>query len=266
MRYDLGGTCIDFVLFYAATLLRSGCAPLVLILGEEHGYGHRHALVGLWRSGRRPRHAAVVLGPGAFRSAWRDGACFAVESTWAARDRPFPAALEEAGRALADLRLLWAIDVTAAREAKIGSLPGRPSQTVLGGWEPRITDQPTKTMTERARELLGGLAVEVVASKTPSDAGKRWEIRGFRCRIGHGVQHEVDLDEITVSNPHAVLAVEEERILLIDLQSKNGTRVAGERLAPHVPRLLEPGDEFEVGGVTLRLVRGSAGGAGGRSS
>jgi pSer/pThr/pTyr-binding forkhead associated (FHA) protein len=43
------------------------------------------------------------------------------------------------------------------------------------------------------------------------------------------------------------------RYQLIDLGSANGTYVNGERLEPHVPRLLRQGDRLRLGRVVLEF-------------
>jgi DNA-binding winged helix-turn-helix (wHTH) protein len=59
------------------------------------------------------------------------------------------------------------------------------------------------------------------------------------------------LDSPTVSRRHARLLVDGERVLLEDLDSKNGTFVRGHRIT--VPTLLADGDTFRLGRVSMEL-------------
>ncbi len=56
-----------------------------------------------------------------------------------------------------------------------------------------------------------------------------------------------------VSRQHASLQVAFQQLLLIDLESTNGTRVNGQLLAPHQPIQLADGDEVRLGKLPLRI-------------
>jgi DNA-binding winged helix-turn-helix (wHTH) protein len=80
--------------------------------------------------------------------------------------------------------------------------------------------------------------------------------REVMLRPGENVIGRVDygavwLESPTVSRRHARLVVEEGRVVLEDLGSKNGTFLRGQRLAS--PVALCDGDEFRVGRVTMTL-------------
>ncbi|MEA2603488.1 MAG: hypothetical protein QOF89_4480 [Acidobacteriota bacterium] len=256
MAYDLGGTCIDFVLLYAAALLRAGLRPLVLILGEEEGM--RHAIAAF----QTPTAASTgmpVQRPADLLAAWQRGEWTAVEVTWTAVDKPWSEAVAAAGREIERGPLLWGIDVAAAREAEIDSLPGRACETTFVGWEARITDQRTQTLTAHAAEILDGVALEVVASRNPADHGHCWDSLPFRVRIGRWPGNDVGLHELTVSQAHALLYGEGSEIRLVDLASKGGTVLAGCHLEPFRSYSLSPGQTFDVAGVKLRLMPKSSG-------
>jgi DNA-binding winged helix-turn-helix (wHTH) protein len=69
--------------------------------------------------------------------------------------------------------------------------------------------------------------------------------------IGRVEDGAVWLDSPAVSRRHARVVVEEGRVLLEDLGSKNGTFLRGQRIASAVP--LADGDEFTVGRVPMTL-------------
>jgi DNA-binding winged helix-turn-helix (wHTH) protein len=76
--------------------------------------------------------------------------------------------------------------------------------------------------------------------------------------IGRAFDAEVWIDSDTVSRHHAVIHVKDGTASLEDLDSKNGTRLRGERLRGSAP--LSDGDPIRVGSVDLvfRLAPGHA--------
>lgn len=252
MKYDLGGTCVDLALAYAAALLRSGVSPLLVLVGDEQG--PRHVLVGLWVLPRPGLCPAVPSGP-LLGQLLRDGAWIPVEVTWACRGATYEGARRKAEEQIGSTGILWGVDVAAARASGIHSLPERPCTTTFGSWKAHILDERTKTLVDVAAETLKGMTVEVVWSGHPADLGKTWELHGFCARIGRGHQHEIGLFEPTVSNPHAVLLVKEGSTHLANLSTKNPAWVE-EAIVPYGgSHPIHPGQAFRVGGVTLRLNR-----------
>ncbi|MBL8947164.1 MAG: sigma 54-interacting transcriptional regulator [Myxococcales bacterium] len=73
-------------------------------------------------------------------------------------------------------------------------------------------------------------------------------------RIGRGEDVDVRIDRESVSRRHAALHLGPP-MTIEDIGSSNGTRVAGIKLAPHVPTAILSGDVIELGRVTL-LVQG----------
>jgi DNA-binding winged helix-turn-helix (wHTH) protein len=67
--------------------------------------------------------------------------------------------------------------------------------------------------------------------------------------LGRGSECQVRLNAVTVSRRHARLLVLGAEALIEDLDSKNGTFVAGERI--HGPRRLIDRDELRLGGLQL---------------
>ena len=75
-------------------------------------------------------------------------------------------------------------------------------------------------------------------------------------RIGRAEDSDVRIEGDSVSRRHAVLHVGPP-LSLEDLDSSNGTRVAGVKLAPRVPTPIAPGDVIAIGQVTV-LVQGAS--------
>jgi pSer/pThr/pTyr-binding forkhead associated (FHA) protein len=70
-------------------------------------------------------------------------------------------------------------------------------------------------------------------------------------RIGRRPDLELPLPYPALSGLHAQLVRVDGRWQIEDLGSTNGTRVDGERLAPHQPRPIAPGAQIALGQVTL---------------
>jgi len=75
--------------------------------------------------------------------------------------------------------------------------------------------------------------------------------------LGRSSAASFQLDDITVSRQHAVVAVDAEGgVQITDEGSSNGTFVNGARIPGHRPTRLEDGDRIQLGmGVVLKLVR-----------
>ncbi len=59
--------------------------------------------------------------------------------------------------------------------------------------------------------------------------------------------------ELGVSRKHAAIRDDLDGVEVIDLSSTNGTYLNGQRLIPHVPRLLREGDEIRLGLLRVRV-------------
>lgn len=71
--------------------------------------------------------------------------------------------------------------------------------------------------------------------------------------IGRDPEAVIVIDSPDVSRHHARLVVSDDALTLEDLESKNGTFVAGERLT--MPRIVQDGDEITVGRTLLLIER-----------
>ncbi len=70
--------------------------------------------------------------------------------------------------------------------------------------------------------------------------------------IGRDRENDIVLDELTVSRCHALLLAWPEGMLLVDLDSTNGSRVNDAPAPPDTPVLLADGDLISLGHVMLR--------------
>ncbi|MCK6549623.1 sigma 54-interacting transcriptional regulator [Myxococcota bacterium] len=78
-------------------------------------------------------------------------------------------------------------------------------------------------------------------------------------RIGRGEQNDIRIDHALISREHAILGVGPDGLELVDLSSRNGTWLRGERLSPNQRVEVSPGQVIEVG-ATMILVQESHGG------
>ncbi|HXR64753.1 MAG TPA: FHA domain-containing protein [Ktedonobacteraceae bacterium] len=69
--------------------------------------------------------------------------------------------------------------------------------------------------------------------------------------IGRSPNNELFINHVTVSRHHAEVRPDGPGFSIIDLGSTSGTFVNGERLVPHMPRQLHPGDAVQVGSFPL---------------
>ncbi|MBU0478480.1 FHA domain-containing protein [bacterium] len=80
-------------------------------------------------------------------------------------------------------------------------------------------------------------------------AGECFEFDNEACTIGRIQDNDIVLEgNDTVSRHHAKIVLEDNRLILVDLESKNGTKVNGEKISRQE---LKSHDKIEVGGVGL---------------
>jgi pSer/pThr/pTyr-binding forkhead associated (FHA) protein len=78
--------------------------------------------------------------------------------------------------------------------------------------------------------------------------GQTYELRGT-LRVGRHPFNEISLPDLSVSRYHCWFSLKEDRVVLEDLASANGTFVNGDRLRE--PRALKPGDRVLIGNTQL---------------
>lgn len=70
--------------------------------------------------------------------------------------------------------------------------------------------------------------------------------------VGRAADNSIVLEDASVSRCHAMLLVEDSEVLLLDLESSNGTSVNGRPALPDEPVRLMDGDVVTIGRVVLR--------------
>jgi pSer/pThr/pTyr-binding forkhead associated (FHA) protein len=70
--------------------------------------------------------------------------------------------------------------------------------------------------------------------------------------LGRATDNDIVLDEPTVSRCHALLFRYLEQVMLLDLESTNGTFVNGRQALPDAPVRLMDGDVITIGPVVVR--------------
>jgi pSer/pThr/pTyr-binding forkhead associated (FHA) protein len=84
--------------------------------------------------------------------------------------------------------------------------------------------------------------------------GTRYELSSDAATIGRDRTNDiVVVDDSKVSRSHAEMQFRDERWLLVDLRSRNGTVVNGRRIRQHP---LRDGDRIQVGQITFVFVAG----------
>ena len=83
---------------------------------------------------------------------------------------------------------------------------------------------------------------------SPSGPTRTIELTGITV-IGRDSQNDIVLDEDLISRCHAMLLAKPSGIVLIDLDSTNGTLVNGRLVLPDTPVSLEDGDMIALGRV-----------------
>ena len=86
--------------------------------------------------------------------------------------------------------------------------------------------------------------------KKGDDKGKAFELHEGRNPIGRGDHNPICIPDASVSTNHAEVIWENERVLLRDLGSTNGTRVNTQRITESE---LKDNDEIWFGTVSLRM-------------
>ena len=102
------------------------------------------------------------------------------------------------------------------------------------------------------------ISLHLVGSGQVLHLAGRTEFTLGRVAEGQPILPDVDLSVYDaysqgVSRLHAALKFVNQRVVITDLGSANGTRVNGKRLAPFAPHPLKPGDTLEVGEVRLQV-------------
>jgi Icc-related predicted phosphoesterase len=107
-------------------------------------------------------------------------------------------------------------------------------------------------------ETYEKLTFMVPLSGRKIDLEARHEIRVGRSVPGHDDPPELDTTpdngaEYGVSRNHAVIKISEQGIVLVDLNSTNGTMLNNYRLPPELPYPIKSGDEISFGSLLMHV-------------
>lgn len=72
--------------------------------------------------------------------------------------------------------------------------------------------------------------------------------------IGRGTDCDITIPDRSVSEEHCRLEIAADGVIVVDLSSKNGTRVNHERVAPYKPMKLADEDVLSVGRYTFHIL------------
>lgn len=115
--------------------------------------------------------------------------------------------------------------------------------------EPELPPRDDEDEDEDERTRAGPpLTLEVISGKSK---GRKRRFSGVRMVIGRSPECEFHIPDPSVSRRHLELVQDESGVLMRDLGSGNGTRVNGEITSE---RILEHGDEIDLGQTTVRFV------------
>ena len=112
--------------------------------------------------------------------------------------------------------------------------------------EPTMTFTPEEISEDPGAALqdLGGKGPALVVRAGGGRAGETFETSGLRTLIGRSPECHVFLDDVTVSRRHAEIIHEDDRYVIRDLGSLNGTFVNRRRIESVA---LSADDEVQIG-------------------
>jgi hypothetical protein len=113
----------------------------------------------------------------------------------------------------------------------------------------RAVAQRSEQVRETAARALGRLVV-IEGGKTELLPGQSFPL-SVVTGMGRALSNTVIVEDAFSSSEHALLSLRNNRWWLEDLDSRNGTRLNGERL--NAPAIVATGDEIGIGTVRLRL-------------
>lgn len=119
-----------------------------------------------------------------------------------------------------------------------------------------------ETMPRRGYRFVAAVEkapIEEIASPSRFqivESGRRYPLMEGDNVLGRASDCEVSLELASISRHHALITVEDDRITLRDLRSKNGTFVRGRRVDETVE--IRDGDQIRLGSVTLIFTSASA--------
>lgn len=89
----------------------------------------------------------------------------------------------------------------------------------------------------------------------PSDLmGKQWALDRNELTLGRASVCDISVDEKSLSKRHARLFKVGDAVMIEDLQSTNGTELAGQKLLPNTPVALNNDDRITLGNVIFKFL------------
>lgn len=103
------------------------------------------------------------------------------------------------------------------------------------------------------------LRLEIVDSTNPLVVDVRGEMMIGRSDNATEYTPEIDLTRhgayrLGLSRKHALLRRKGDLLELVDMGSRNGTIINGQKLAPQDTTIIHDGDEVQLGNLTLRMI------------
>ncbi len=87
-----------------------------------------------------------------------------------------------------------------------------------------------------------------------SHDGKEISIGSEKFLVGRSESCQLRPKSESVSRKHCILVLRDNRLLLQDLKSRNGTYVNDKRLPPDKAKVLKPGDELRIGKLKFEVI------------
>lgn len=126
--------------------------------------------------------------------------------------------------------------------------PDRAEETILLPPPPRPTDTAAPASDGRPARRVHSPLSPLERWRLVSADGDVSFVLEDGDRVGRDPANEIWLDDMGVSRHHAEFLLNNDVLSVVDLDSANGTRVNGERIEPHRPRILRAGDELAFAG------------------
>ncbi len=125
-----------------------------------------------------------------------------------------------------------------------------------------ITQYQASLVTPRGSSILAEFpptpadsSRDRITIKEPNGAPRSVAIQAQGLTIGRDADNEVVLDDPQVSRHHARIEFDGMNYRIVDLDSRNGTYLANDKLLPGVPQIWMPDRHLRIGDVWLRLER-----------
>ena len=144
-------------------------------------------------------------------------------------------------------------DALAASPLAAAAAPDATAPPPSGSHPARTTDKvgiPDALAAERRLRLPTAFRYSLACISGP-DAGKIFDISKARVIIGRA-NADIVVGDIQCSRHHAALEVTDDKVVLVDLNSTNGTWIGDQRISRED---LDNRSEFEIGTSTLMLIR-----------